>query len=67
MRYQLAHLRLCLEKLGDPTACAPLKLLLGESIDPLKAYAAFAGSGTMSNGIDSTKHAVLIRVLSSSA
>lgn len=62
-----SHLRLFREKLEDPVACDPLKFLVGESIDPLKeVYAALAGSGTKSNGIDSTKHAVLMRVLSSS-
>lgn len=63
----LTYLRLGLEKLGEPICCDPLKLLLGESRDPLKeAYAAFADSGTESRGIDSTKHAVLSLVLSSS-
>lgn len=56
------HLRLCLP--WEIAGCVPLKFLLGESIDPL--IEALADSGTMSNGNDSIKHAVLIRVLSSS-
>lgn len=56
----VSYLRLCLPwKL-----CELLKLPLGESIDPLME--ALADSGTESKGYDSTKHAVLIRVLSSS-
>lgn len=57
----VSYLRLCL----PGKFCELLKLPLGESIDPLME--ALACSGTESKGYDSTKHAVLTRVLSSSA